>query len=122
LGSRTTEDKKRRIRALAASIERAISKAGIGVGKKVLDHDESQIKRISDGSEKGWDAATGLKRTTKLLVGRREWVWESGSGVRIRSHLLDAISNFVVLYFSSLLFSRSSKPFHFPNLPFRFLR
>jgi hypothetical protein len=78
LGSRTTEDKKGRIRALAASIERAISKAGIGVGKKVPDHNKSQIKRMSDDSEKGWDAAVGLKSTAKLLVGRREWVWESG--------------------------------------------
>jgi hypothetical protein len=87
---------------LAASIERAISKAGIGVGKKVPDHNKSQIKGMSDGSEKGWDAAIGLKSTAELLVGRREWVWESGSGVRIRLHLLDAILNFVVHYFSSL--------------------
>jgi hypothetical protein len=57
LGSRTTEDKKGRIQALAASIDRTISKAGIGVGKKVPDHNKSQIKRMSDGSEKGWDQA-----------------------------------------------------------------
>ena len=81
--------------------ERAISKAEIGVGKKVPDYNKSQIKRMSDGSEKGWDAAIGLKSTAKLLVGRRECVWESGSGVRIRLLLLDAISNLVVHYFGS---------------------
>lgn len=65
---------------------------------------KSQIKGMSDGSQKGWDAAIGLKSTAKLLVGRREWALESGSDVRIKLHLLDAISNCVVIlhYFSSL--------------------
>lgn len=58
LGGGTSEEKKGRIRGLAVGMGMVVGGAGV-VGKKAPDYENWEVKRMSDGSEKGWNARMG---------------------------------------------------------------